>query len=402
MKDYLFAAPFLHPPGGGEGVANWMVQTLAERGRLTVLTWDPIDYARVDEYYGTRLCELNFEKILIAPVLRNLLRVSRLPHEMLKLGFLMGKVKRMRHQFRFCFAAHNELDLGPGAVNYVHYPCLDFQELKSHPWPRNRFARAIWPYYISACLAPARWSIQGVRESVTLANSHWTAQQYIDRYQAPVHRVLYPPALGHPRPHSGERRNAFISIGRVDRSKNWPRLISIIETVRAEGHQVELTLVGSPGDPDLLEELRNQAEQRPWLRLVLNLNREKLDELIATHRFGLHGMHNEHYGMAVAELVLGGCLTLVHDSGGQIEIVREEQARYANEDDAVRKILALLESPELCATVLKSQSARRERLTREAFIEGFGRFLDELESARLQADFGPSRPALPPPQELSP
>ena len=396
MKDYLFVAPFLRPPGGGEGVANQMIQGLARRGSLTVLTWEPPDFGRIDEYYGTELCQWPFEHRLVAPTLRRALLSARIPHEMLKLSVLMGRAKRLRKDYRHCFAAYNDLDLGPGAINYLHYPCLDFRDLKSKPWPSHPLGKAIWPLYISACLWPARWSVEGIRQSVILANSHWSAQQYIDHYQAPVHRVLYPPALGQPRPHDGPRKEAFLSIGRVDRSKGWSRLVSVIEKVRQSGHEVELTLAGSRGDAKLLEELEALAATRPWLNLALDLPREELDRLIASHRFGLHGMIGEHYGMAVAELVLGGCLTLVHNSGGQVEIARHAAALYENEADAVDKIRALLEQPELALEVAKAQAEHRESLTRQAFVENFDRFLDELDAGPIEPHFGPHRPATAP------
>ncbi len=396
MRDYLFVAPFLHPPGGGEGVANWMIQSLARRGHTTILTWEPADFQRIDEYYGTQLRQWSFEHRLVAPSLRKLLLASRLPHELLKLSLLMGRAKRMRKQFRHCFSAYNDLDLGPGSVNYLHYPCLDFSKLRSTPWPTHPLGKMIWPFYIDACLLPARWDIQGIRQSLILANSHWSAQKYIDHYQAPVYRVLHPPALGEPKGHDGPREEAFLSIARVDRCKGWPRLISIIEKVRAHGHQVRLTLAGSRGDAGLLEELQVLAASRPWLTLALDLDRAAMDHLIATHRYGIHGMIEEHYGMAVAELILSGCLTLVHDSGGQVEIARLPETRYHNEEDAVEKIRAILENPELRERLLKEQSAHSENFTRQAFVEGFEQFLEELESGQLQPHFDPARPALGP------
>lgn len=395
MRDYLFVAPFLRPPGGGEGVANWMIQSLVRRGRTTVLTWEPADFRRIDEYYGTELSRWTFEHQLVAPRLRKLLLASRLPHELLKLSLLMGKAKTLRNNFRYCFAAYNDLDLGPGAINYFNFPSLDFRDLLNKPWPNHPVGRAIWPWYIKACLRPARWDVEGIRQSLILANSRWAAQQFIDHYQAPVTRVLHPPALGEPKAHDGPREEAFLSIGRVDRSKGWPRLVSIVERVRSAGHQVRLTLAGSRGDADLLDELQALAATRPWLTLALDLDREAMDRLIATHRYGIHGMIEEHYGMAVAELILGGCLTLVHDSGGQVEIARLPETRYKNEEDAVEKIRAILENPELRERLLNEQSAHSENFTRQAFVEGFEQFLEELESGQLHPHFDPARPALP-------
>ena len=80
-------------------------------------------------------------------------------------------------------------------------------------------------------------------------------------------------------------------------------------------------------------------------------------------------MKQEHYGMAVAELVLGGCLTSVHDDGGQVEIVTNPKLRYTSVEDAVEKWDRVLSSPELKAELLAEQLAHREHLPKERFLE---------------------------------
>ena len=42
---------------------------------------------------------------------------------------------------------------------------------------------------------------------------------------------------------------------------------------------------------------------------------------MAQHRYGIHTMENEHFGIGVAEMVRAGCIPFVHDSGGPVEIV---------------------------------------------------------------------------------
>src|SRR5262249_61339177 len=55
MARILFVQPSMQPPGGGNGVAAWMLQALADRHRVTVLTckrWEP---EAIDAVFGTRL-----------------------------------------------------------------------------------------------------------------------------------------------------------------------------------------------------------------------------------------------------------------------------------------------------------------------------------------------------------
>jgi hypothetical protein len=64
---------------------------------------------------------------------------------------------------------------------------------------------------------------------------------------------------------------------------------------------------------------------------------------MASHRYGIHGMREEHFGMAPAELARAGCLVWVPRGGGQMEIVANEPGlMYESDDDAVAKITRTL------------------------------------------------------------
>ena len=386
MNDYLFVNPFLHPPGGGEGVANWMIQVLASRGEVTVLTWTPPDFAEIDAYYGTTLQNHpNVRYLNAAPLLRPLFERLGVPHELLKTGLLLQRARRLRKKFRYCFSCYDEMDLGPPAVQYVHYPRMLFTFLKKSepcPWPGALWARLLWPVYVRMAYYLSRSEIENIRRNVTITNSNWTAEQYRKRIQGTVERVIYPPPLGDAdcRPES-EREPAFLTIGRVEPSKDWLTLISLIERVRARGHEVKLTLAGNRFDDDFLSLLQDTLKgKEEWVSLLLDLPRDELDASIGRHAFGLHGKSEEPYGMAVAELVLGGCLTFVPDSGGQVEIVGVGDLCFSDVDDAVDKICNVLSDRHLRKRLAAELATQTEQITRQAFVGGFDQFLDDLEN----------------------
>ena len=69
----------------------------------------------------------------------------------------------------------------------------------------------------------------------------------------------------------------------------------------------------------------------------------------------------------------------MHDSGGQVEIVPQDEVRYRNVDDAVNKISAVLEDFELESRLREAQLAQSAHLTREAFVDSMDTLVDELE-----------------------
>ena len=58
------------------------------------------------------------------------------------------------------------------------------------------------------------------------------------------------------------------------------------------------------------------ALQEPWVAILLGLSREELLQLASRQRYGLHAMQDEHFGIAVGDMLRAGCLPFVHNSGG--------------------------------------------------------------------------------------
>ena len=111
------------------------------------------------------------------------------------------------------------------------------------------------------------------------------------------------------------------------------------------------------------------SKNSEWVSWNKDLNRKELVSLVARHKYGIHGMENEHFGIAVAELVNAGCVTFVPKSGGQMEIVEDSRLMYLDVSDAVEKIRSVLESDDL-------QSKLRGKLCKKCFSNKI--FKDEV------------------------
>ena len=93
-----------------------------------------------------------------------------------------------------------------------------------------------------------------------------------------------------------------------------------------------------------------EAENRKMtLADLYDLTREELASLLGQCQYGIHMTEGEHYGIAIAEMILSGCIPFVHNSGGQVEVVnRESKLIFNNADDAKTKILAVYhDNPEI-------------------------------------------------------
>jgi hypothetical protein len=110
--------------------------------------------------------------------------------------------------------------------------------------------------------------------------------------------------------------------------------------------------------------------------------RSELVRLIASQRYGIHGMDEEHFGMAPAEMVRAGCIVWVRNGGGQVEIVgSDERLLYASVEDAVAKIDNAIADEAQAARLRELLSPQRERFSEAAFVEGFLRIVDDFLAA---------------------
>jgi glycosyltransferase involved in cell wall biosynthesis len=375
VKKILFVQHSVSPPGGGPGVGAFMLDVLKDYGQIDLLTLVDFKPEQIDEYYGTSLSQGDIRPIMVSsPFLKWTDRLD-IPSGLMKLHVLMRASKKHlanHDDYDMVCSGYDEHDLGRPCIQYIHYPWNLYPRPDAPPgWNENPILRNVILLYNFLCRHFSRFSYEAIYQNLTLVNSNWTGQRTRERYPKLDYLVVNPPALAELIEYDGTpRQEKFLSIGRCAPEKEWLKLIDIVAALRERGHDVGLTLAGSRNTHWYEEQiLQRQAEVGDWLTLELDFSRERLQELLRSHRYGLHGMKQEHYGMAVAELVLGGCLTSVHDDGGQVEIVTNPKLRYGSAEDAVEKWDEVLSSESLKRELLEEQLAHREHLPKERFLE---------------------------------
>lgn len=358
-----------------------MLDVLKHYGSITLLTLEPLDTARIDDYYHTQLSSADIRPVIVRSRLLEFCLKAGIPCGLLKLHVLMRAAKQhlaSGAQYDLVCSGYDEQDLGRPCIQYIHYPWNLYPRPDAPAgWNDNLALRNVILFYNALCRLYSGYSYQSMYQNLSLVNSRWTGEKSRTRYPGLSYLVVNPPALAKKIDDDGARRQEkFLSIGRCAREKEWLKLIDIVAGLRSRGHEVGLTLAGSRNTPAYEEKVRAKiAEAGPWAQLELDFSRERLQELLLTHRYGLHGMREEHYGMAVAELVLGGCLTSVPDDGGQVEIVTNPQLRYSSVDDAVEKWDRVLRDPALRDRLLQEQRNGRDHLSKERFSEQFDRLV---------------------------
>lgn len=348
MRRVLLVQPSLQPPGGGNGVAAWILQALVPVHRVTVLSWQPVEIDPINRFFGTHLRPGDFDTLVVPRHWRVVPDHLPVPAALVKLSLMMRYTRRVSDGFEVVFGVFNETDYGRRGIQYIHYPTY----LRPRPAVDLRWYHAAqWPLrlYYAAADRVADFSLDRLKQNLTLVNSDWTGRQ-VQGFLGVATRTLYPPvADAAPGAPWAERRSGFLAVGRLSPEKEFERVMTILARVRDRVPAVTLTIIGTWDRharryrDRLLDRARSLGS---WIEFRQNISRDEIRGLMSTHRYGIHGMREEHFGMAPAELARAGCIVWVPRGGGQMEVVGHEPAlMYDSEDDAVEKIVRTLASP---------------------------------------------------------
>jgi len=368
MKRILVMQASLEPPGGGNGLTAWMLQALKDENAVSLLTWKRPRLDRVNRFFGTSLQARDFEVLSATPP--SYLRAAPLPLGLMRDFALMRECRAIAGEFDVVLTGMNESDLGRPGIQYVHYPRFDPERPEVDLRWYNRL-RPLQRFYHTLALRLTGFSFERMKRNLTLANSNWTAAR-LRRLHGIEPRTVYPPVAGEfPEVAWDKREDSFVCIGRLSPEKRVERVISILGRVRQGVPHLVLNVIGGNDDDAYTRKVRALARQcADWVRLHEDISRQDLVQIVAHSRYGIHGMRDEHFGMSVAELVRGGCITFVPDGGGQMEIVDAEPALvYRNNEEAVEKIAAVLEDPAAYEPLRRRLAERAGRFSAERFAE---------------------------------
>lgn len=157
--------------------------------------------------------------------------------------------------------------------------------------------------------------------------------------------TIYPPVDCEKFRTSNLKRNGIITIGRFSSGKNHAMQITLAK------YFPELTfrICGSANEPEsqlILKELKKMSENMELKNVEFfpNISFNKLIGLISESKFFLHTTFNEDFGLTTCETIIGGCVPLVHNSGGSVEIVPYRELRFNDLYEAKERLKMLLKT----------------------------------------------------------
>jgi glycosyltransferase involved in cell wall biosynthesis len=349
MASVLVVDPWLAGRSGSGAVCMNVLEALEDDHDVTLITVGRPNLDELNRYYGTAVTDVAVESTPLGHV------VYYFPHRLQRLrAALFSDLLRLRIGSRndLVITMYNELAIPQDCLNYVHDP----SSLELAPGTDNRGT------------------------TTYVANSEWTANRATRTLERRP-RVINPPVRTadiDPVPWE-ERAERIVSIGRVAREKRVLRSIRIVRGLRERGHDVDYHVLGPfhsrvslPFSETYAERVVDAARTLDFVHLEGAVSRKRLTELVATSKYGLHGMEEEHFGIGVAELVAGGTVPFVPRDGGPRRIVGDcEDVLYDSTTEAIETMDRLMKNEERAESIRRTFSDVASRYGRGRFHHEF-------------------------------
>ncbi len=155
-------------------------------------------------------------------------------------------------------------------------------------------------------------------------------------------KVIYPPVDLRPYSPNKKKNNSVASIGRFAPSKRQFTQIQIAEKVP----ELFFHIMGFSrlDDPYFLRCQQYISDKKiKNVRLYPSINFSSLKEILESAKYFLHTLTNEPFGITTVQGIAAGCIPVVPNSGGQVEVVPKEELRFDSIDQAIKIFKILFE-----------------------------------------------------------
>jgi len=308
----------------------------------------------IEAHYGASI-QLNFKPI----------KEPKLPFEWNITRFNSDVNKHVQDYDLIINSNNTSLGLDPflNSISYVHYP---------------RKARLMTGISLTKLLDIGRdplqlnalryrWHRTVGAKDLQIANSAFTAARFEEQYNAKIDGVLYPPvAIDFKQSEKVGRR--IVSLGRFSPNKRQLEQIKMMADLR----EYELYLIGFKNDVDYYNRCAQAITDFKLtnVHLIADASEEERNNLLTSAAFFIHSLREEPFGITTVQGIGAGCIPIVHNSGGQKEVVPFEELRYENEGAIPALVRALEKSDrmeELRATLQKHIAAYDSASFRDQF-----------------------------------
>jgi len=227
-------------------------------------------------------------------------------------------------------------------ISYTHYPRKDrlmsnyvsthFPDGEKKSWfkPLQFFNNFVSFFY--------KFNHRLNQNESVLANSEFSALAIKSNYSTSKNKieVIYPPIKIEPPLNNNQKSNKnVVSVARFAPDKRQLEQIEIAEHLR----DFTFHIIGFVKENDnYFENCKKAIEEKNLsnVKLYPNIRFEEMQSILNDAMFFIHNLRNEPFGITTVQAIAKDCIPIVHNSGGQKEIVNNENLRYNSVEEAVQ------------------------------------------------------------------
>jgi glycosyltransferase involved in cell wall biosynthesis len=370
--------------GGSERVTLSIAEALQEDYEVSLITTRRHN-ARVDLERLNSFCDTVVDERKVTVIEAPLPEFLRTNFAALRGAVFARFCRRLAPEFDVMFMTYGVMDFGVRGIQLIHDPLFS-PELHRQLTPFPKGLRG-WFYrdsplrkvYLGLSRRVTGYSEDRMKNNLTLVSSEWTARIVRNVYGIET-RIVYPAVAGNfPDIAWPNREDGFVCAGRWSIEKRMERVVRILGEVRKRGAKIHLHLVGNGGDLSYVRRLRQLCgENREWVFMEDGIDSAAKSQMMAGHKYGLSGRENEPFGIALGEMAKAGCIVFVPNGGGQTEIADHPALIYESDDDAVRKIEAVLADSTLQTKLRTHLAQGAQRFSVGNFRQGIRKAVNEF------------------------
>jgi len=205
-------------------------------------------------------------------------------------------------------------------------------------------------------------------------NSNFTEGMFFEAFERHL-SVVYPPVPAPAYRYSSDwSKTDVLFFSRITLAKR-PELVLVL----AEAFpQYFFRIAGSSSDSGYVARLRREINDRRLTNVAIipDPSPSEVAGLLKAASIYLFPAVNEHFGITTAEAMSYGAIPLVHDSGGQREIVPWAECRFTD-DDLLEKFNSLSNKTEAQQQYLRQKVVEyTSRFSEERFLDSLLKYLD--------------------------
>jgi glycosyltransferase involved in cell wall biosynthesis len=221
------------------------------------------------------------------------------------------------------------LPRGVRRLHYFHFPLR--ASFAVMPRYRQRAVRAM------ASLArwmAARFDGDVQPGDVVLANSRFTRERVRHLWPDASVDVLYPPVDVPATIPDGQRDIDVVTLGNIAPDKHQLEQVEIAAMMPER----RFAILGAVQSRSYARQVERAIRTKRLTNVVLVLDEtaRRVSDYLGRARVFLHMKESEHFGISVGQAIAHGCIPIVHDSGGQVELVTDPSLRFRSRADLLQ------------------------------------------------------------------